>query len=217
MDVSEYRERFTPGESAPGWEAIDRAVEPLYPGQKPKHYAATPHQSLGGKDPIDGVSFYNADYEGRPYTHVVTYGFSELYYDENSVGKDFSKAGFELTFRVAPFGDEPDGPTWAFGLIQNLARYVFGSKTWFAPGHHIDANGPIRIDVDTKLTALGFLEDPQLGTIDTVHGSVQFVQMFGLTSKEFEMASGGTQISEILEPHREANPLLITDLARGDL
>ena len=41
MDIEEYRRLYKSGVSAPGWDAIDRAVTAIYPGQKPKHYAAT--------------------------------------------------------------------------------------------------------------------------------------------------------------------------------
>lgn len=214
MELSEYRERFTAGESSPGWDAIDQAVKPLYPGQEPRHLAATPHYSLGGNDPIDGISFYAAEHDGQHYTHVVSYGFSSLYYDEESAGGEFSRFGFELTFRVAPFEGDRDGPIWAANLIQNIARYVFSKNTWFEPNHYMDGGGPIRLGTDTDLTALAFIEDPELGSIDTVHGRVQFLQIVGLTTGEFERARSGIGVPKLLEPLREHNPLLITDLSR---
>ena len=40
---------------APGWDAIDAALDRLYPGIEPKHYATLLKWSLGGPDPLDGI------------------------------------------------------------------------------------------------------------------------------------------------------------------
>ena len=43
-----------------GWDAITARFEQLYPGQTdPKHYGTLIKYSLGGKDPIDGISIYD--------------------------------------------------------------------------------------------------------------------------------------------------------------
>lgn len=217
MNIEEYRRLYSSEDSAPGWESIDKAVKGVYPNQEPRHIAAVPHYAVGGKDPIDGVSLYQASYEGQDYTHLVTYGFSSLYYDEESVGADHSRWGFELTMRVVPYSDDIDDPLWAVAVMQNLARYVFGSKKWFEPGHYIPANGPIRTDVDTALVGLTFDLDPELGTIDTPHGQVQFLQMFGITESELAVLSEGGTVQEVLAEHRPQNPLLLTDLNRTDV
>ena len=214
MNLEEYKEKYT-NDDAPGWLAIDEKLESLYPGQEPKHWAAVPHYSIGGEDPIDGISIYEAEYKGEKYYHFVTYGFSNLYYDEKEVGKDFSKFGFELTFRLKPYHLDENGPGWVIHLIQNIARYVFKSGNWFEPFHYMPANGQIRTDCDTKLTGLAFLLDPELGAIDTPHGEVQFLQMFGINDEELEKIKSEEQTSEkLIGRHREDNPLLITDLCR---
>ena len=79
-----------------------------------------------------------------PHLHLVTYGFSHLYYDEDHLGKDFSRFGFELTFRLRQDPADDDMPMWAINLSQNIALYVFKSGKWFEPGHYIPANGPIK-------------------------------------------------------------------------
>ncbi len=217
MNKEQYRQRFKEGESAPGWDAIDEVARRVYGDQEPRHLAATPHCSLGGKDPIDGISLYDAEYKGVSYVHFVTYGFSSLYYDEDSVGADFSRFGFELTCRVVPLPEETDGPLWVASMIQNIARYVFKANTWFEPNHNLDAKGPLRANTDTKLEGLAFPEDPEFGTIDTVHGRVQFLQMFGLTRKELERIAAGATTAEILDVHREHNPMLVVDVLRDEL
>ena len=185
MKLDEYKAQFTK-DDAPGWLAIDEALKKLYPEQEPKHWAAVPHYSVGGNDPIDGISIYEAEYNGEKYFHFVTYGFSNLYYDEENVGEEFSKFGFELTFRLKPFHLDTEGPGWVVHLIQNIARYVFDSGNWFEPGHYMPANGPLRMGCDTKLTGIAFDLDPELGKIGTPHGEVQFLQMYGITDEEIE-------------------------------
>lgn len=214
MNLKEYKKKYST-EDAPGWLAIDEAIEKLYSGQDPKHWAATPHYAVGGKDPIDGISFYEAYHKGELYYHFLTYGFSNLYYNEEHVGDDFSKYGFELTFRIKPYHLDKDGPTWVFHLIQNIARYVFNSGKWFEPFHYMPANGQIRLNSDTKLTGIAFLLDPELGEIKTPHGEVQFLQMFGITDEEYnELKSAEIDASHLINEHSKNNPLLITDLGR---
>lgn len=217
MNLEEYKEKFSEDDT-PGWSAIDAEMEKLYPGQEPKHWAATPHYSVGGDDPIDGISFYEANYDGETYYHFVTYGFSNLYYDEEHVGEKFSKWGFELTFRLKPYHLDDKGPTWVYGLMQNIARYVFNSKNWFEPYHYMPANGQIRLSCDTKLTGIAFLLDPDLGKISTPHGEVQFLQMFGITDEEIDLLkSEKIDVNELVEKHSKSNPMLITDLERDSV
>lgn len=82
--------------------------------------------------------------------------------------------------------DEEEPPAWALNLLQNLGRYVFSSGHVFASGDHMDANGPIWLGSDTKLTALAYIDDPQLPAVDTPTGRVEFVQMVGITADELE-------------------------------
>lgn len=210
-----YIKKFKNTDSAPGWDSIDKALKKIYPIQEPKHYAATPHYSVGGDDPLDGISIYKAQLNGEEYFHIITYGFSELYYDEEAFGGDYSKFGFELTIRVKPFKLDDEYPFWALNMLQNIARYVFKSGNWFEQYHYMPANGPLREGCDTELTALAFVTDPELGSIKTLHGEVQFLQIFGLNDFEFnEIKSSGETAENVIEQHRLKNPLLITDLER---
>lgn len=149
---------------------------------------------------------------------------SELYYSPESVENEFSGWGFEFTFRIVPFAGDKDAdkaknePYWAMNLMQNLAKYVFNSKKWFEAYHFIPANGPIRLDSDTKLVGIAFVPDPQLGVIDTPHGEVSFLQMVGLTQQELDWIYQDTttsRVEQLIDKMRQDNPLLITDLTRG--
>ncbi len=201
----------------PGWDAINAGLAALYPGQEPKHFGTALPYTLGGNDPLDGISVYWAE-SPRPHWHYVTYGFSELY-DKQSDDAADSGYGFELTFRlaVAPGQGADDAPpVWPMNLLQNLARYVFSSGNVFEAGHHLDANGPIALDTDTVLRHLALVEDPQLPPRDTPNGRVRFLQIVGLADDEMA-AVRRWSTQGVLDALLPAMPLWITDLQRGSL
>ena len=147
-----------------GWDAINAALARLYPGQAPRHYGTGLSHTLGGEDPLDGVSIY-WNPTPRPHWHYISYGLSELY-DKQSDDPQESGFGFELSFRLAAAPEQDSSsepPLWPLDLLQNLARYVFRSGYVFEAGHHLDANGPIALDEPTQLRHLAFVPDPQLG------------------------------------------------------
>lgn len=201
----------------PGWDALNQALGALYPGQEPKHFGTAMPWTLGGQDPLDGISVYWSD-TPQPHWHYVSYGFSELYTKESEDPQE-SGFGFELTFRLAAeAGADQDSvpPTWPMSLLQNLARYVFKSGNGFEQGHHLDANGPIALDTGTALRHLVFMHDPQLPAMDTPHGRVRLLQVIGLTDDEMAAVKrwSSTALLALLEP---AMPLWITRLERGSL
>jgi hypothetical protein len=215
MDIKEYRRKYKDNDANPGWDSIDHAFKKIYGDQEPKHWAPVIHHMLGGEDPLDGISLYKSFSGSIEHFHFVTYGFSQLYYDEEAFGSDYSKFGFELTFRLKPFESDDEYPTWVINLLQNIARYVFSSGKWFEEFHYMNANGPIRLDTDTAITALAFCIDPELGVIETPHGEVQFLQMFGITSNEYEqLKTKGINAESLFQKHKASNPLFITDLNR---
>ncbi len=210
MTTEEYSKKFTE-EEAPGWLAMDAAIDALYPGQEPRHYASVIKYMLGGPDPLDGTSVYDS-HEQTFHRHIISYGMSELYYAPESVGKEFSNWGFEFTMRIKSREGEDD-PKWVIGLMNNLARYVFQSGNWFDEYHYIPANGPIRLDYKTDKVGILFVSDPQLGSIETPHGKVTFLQMIGVTEEQLtRLKSSPEQAEMLVEEMRVNNPLFITDL-----
>ena len=131
-------------DDAPGWAAIDAALRKVYGEQEPQHWGTVIPMMLGGQDPLDGISVYDAE----DHWHYVTYGFSELF-DKETDDKAWSGYGFELTFRLRKTDPEP--PKWCASLLQNLARYVFRTHNGFAPGHKMGLNSPIALDHDTAI------------------------------------------------------------------
>ncbi|NUR69641.1 MAG: suppressor of fused domain protein [Hamadaea sp.] len=203
---------MTDTDLSPGWDAIDAALAPLYPGIEPMHYGTIIKWSLGGDDPLDGVSVYRRD----DHWHFVSYGMSELY-DKESDDPDVSGWGFEFTFRLGRAADEDTPPVWALNFLQNLARYVFTTGNVFEPGHHINLNGPIAVDQpSTLIRAAVFAEDPELGVIDTPHGTVRFLQIVGITLDEYAAVEvwDATRLLSVLSAYL---PKLVTDLSRASL
>lgn len=216
MDLAEYQQKFAE-DSAPGWEALDVRLREVYGEQEPQHWGTVINYQLGGPDPIDGISAYSCRDGGRPHLHFTTFGYSSLYYDEESVGGDESGYGFEMTFRLASELPPAEPPIWVCNLLQNLARYVFETGKVFGNHHWVPANGPIHSDTDTDIVGLGFVVDPTLGSVGTPHGRVDYIQAFGLTQSEIDgLIAKRITCREIIDRLKADNPLLITDLNRRD-
>lgn len=218
MDLAEYRRRYGNQDAAtPGWDAINARLHEIYQDQEPKHWGTIIKHMLGGPDPIDGISAYQCTDGGIDHLHFITFGYSTLYYDEEAVGKDFSRFGFEMTFRLASKLPPAEEPIWVCNLLQNLSRYVFKTGKWFQEYHWIPANGPIRAGSQTDIVGLAFLNDPMLRPVDSPHGRVEFIQAFGITQNELNAFKDTKHTAQtVVEHHRRMNPLLVTDLSRTD-
>ncbi|WP_458123603.1 suppressor of fused domain protein [Paenibacillus sp. Z3-2] len=203
---------MTHEENTSGWDAIDKAIGDLYGEQEPRHYGTALPYMLGGPDPLDGISVYAVD-KLMHHWHFVTYGFSELYEKEM---QDASRSGygFELTFRLTRSEEETEPPAWALNLLQNVGRYVFNSGNVFHAGDYMDANGPICLESDTLLTALAFIEDPDLPEISTPNGSVKFIQIVGISGRELEMIQTWNTRG-FLSACSSFTPKYVTDLMRN--
>jgi hypothetical protein len=195
--------------AAPGWDAISAELDRLYPGQEPKHYGTVIPYSLGGPDPIQGISVYEA--AGPDHWHYVTYGFSELYEKETDEPAT-SGYGFELTLRLARH--EPEPPFYPLSFLQNLARYVFSTGCTFASGHHMDLNGPIEVDSSSAITAICFARDPELPPLATPNSRLQFLQIVGLTEDELVAVKVWNTV-RFLDLLAERSPKLVTDARRS--
>lgn len=195
---------------SPGWDAIRDALHAVYGRPPDAHYGTVVPFRLGGPDPIDAFSVWRTG----DVLHYVTYGFTELHQKETD-DPAVSGYGFELTFRLRHPGD--DVPLWPMSLVQNLARYVFKTGNVFAPGHHLDANGPIARDEPTALCAIAFAEDPDLPAgVESPHGRFRFVQIVGLTRGEYD-AVLRWNTAGVLDRLRERLPALETELGRASL
>ncbi len=196
-----------------GWEAIDRALRELHPrppGHEPLHWPTILKWSLGGKDPLDGISAYASDRE-RPHWHLVSYGLSELYSKESN-DPSTSGFGFELTLRLNRAADDEQPPAWALDLLRHLARHVFQTQQLLEPGQVL-ASAPLGPGSAPALRAVLFAVDPDLGAVETPNGRLEFVQVVGVTSDELAVIESwdGVRFAELLAAR---DPLLVTDLTR---
>jgi len=208
-----YRQTFTE-DDAPGLDAINNKEKEIYGNAEPTHIATVVPYELGGPDPLWAVEYFISEKQQKHFHHI-SLGFTNLFYDEGFSEDEVNGFGFELTFRHLPIKSDPEQLIWPADLIQNIAKYVFETKNIFNDYHYMSCNGPIHLGTETQITAIVFITDPEMKVIKTPHGSVQFLQIFGITSQEYlDLKEKKYSSKELLEKHIQANPLLITDLTR---
>jgi hypothetical protein len=194
-----------------GWDAIDKVLKEEYPEQVPQHYAPKVYYSLGGNEPLDGISVY-VDKKNKCY-HYITYGFSEIYKKETE-DKEISGFGFELTFRLKYSEFSETYPIWPIIFLQNIAKVTFSKGLTFQEFQTL-SSGPIRLEPSTEIKGILFTLDPTLKKIETENGKVEFLQIFGLISSEYQnIIDKKTDRREFIKGKRDENPLLITDVER---
>jgi hypothetical protein len=193
-------------DNAPGWDAIEATVtERLDIDGEPLHWSTG---VLPGQDGVYGISAYRLP----ELWFFVTFGLTELY-EKESENAAVSGWGFELTMRTPRADRDPQPPHWPRALLVRLGEYVFTRASPFGPGHRLDPSGPITGSPDTRLTAVAFTADPQLPPIKTPNGSVDFLQVVGITADELERMQRSST-AEVLESLASHNPDLVTDPAR---
>ncbi len=194
-----------------GWDAIDKILKKEYGNQVPQHYAPKVYYSLGGNEPLDGISIY-VDIENKCY-HYITYGFSEIY-EKETEDKEISGFGFELTFRLKYAEFSENYPTWPINLLQNIAKVTFSKGMRFKEFQTL-SSGPIRLEPSTEIKGILFILDPTLKEMKTENGKVGFLQIFGLTSTEYQnIIDKKTNRRKLISEELNKNPLLITDVER---
>lgn len=206
-------------DEAPGWAAINQACERLYPDQSENLAWAPPLPPQLGGGPLSSIQIYRSNHVAWHW-HYVTLGFSDLFGERLADSPEaVSGLGFELTFRLLDRGAEDptsQPPGWPVSLLNNLANYCFKRNRLLAAGHSMDAGGPIKLDDPTKLHALAFIADRELGSIETPSGRVDFVQAVGLTIAERQAATRW-QVDRFMKLFESRFPLSISMLERGDL
>lgn len=216
MTLEEFREKAQDKEWAPGWDEIEDAFRAVYGNQEPQHFGTviTKRAMFGGPEYLDGYSAYQSQ---KGYSHVVTFGMSELYADEESLGKQYSKWGYEMTVKLK--GIAPADTVWAMNMMGNLARYTFQSERWFEPGQYVGSSqNPQSInlgDPESKITALLIAEDTEIAGRQTIYGELLFLQLVGITDAEFQAVKADRSlVPKLLENLRADYPDLETDMRR---
>ncbi|XP_075147067.1 suppressor of fused domain protein [Haematobia irritans] len=191
---------------------IDKLLS-VYPDQpNPLQVTTVLKYWLGGQDPLDYISMfsYGGDLSKKipPHWFYVSFGLSDLHGDgrvhvldsEDSEIQSRSGMGFELTFRLLKTSEElreenenPTKrirpPTWPANLMQNLARYCFRTGNRLCFGDNIPWRKGLDDRFDTPLQNILIAEDPQLKSMSTPFGTVDFCQIVGVTYEELEQAA----------------------------
>ncbi len=189
---------------APGWDALDRAL------------------GAGG----EALRFDVESAEGAPCLASVvarrqgghwlfaTYGLTELF-EKSSPDADLSGHGYELVLRLETRGDDPP-PAWPAELLRAVAGYVEASGAQLDDGHYIDVGEPLGRGLETRLTALLVVSDPELAAFDGPFGRVRFLALVGVTADELELLLDWSVAGLASELARD-NPLLLTKPERASL
>jgi hypothetical protein len=153
---------------------------------------------------LQGVSAYR----GPSWWYLVTYGLTELFAKESD-DSERSGWGYELTMRT-PLTDE--APAWAFGVLVALAGLTRQKQIAFGVGHRLQTGHPLA-GLPTRLTAVAFTLDPELGAIATPHGKVEFLLVVGITTEELERMKATSTAAVLAELDPAMH--LVTDPSRA--
>ncbi|MEU6717936.1 suppressor of fused domain protein [Nonomuraea sp. NPDC046802] len=184
-------------------QAIAAALHLLHPDEQPLRWSTETRIGQG----VQELSAHRADNHWL----LVTHGFSDLD-DILELDTPTSGLGFELTMRVPRRQDDDLPPGWALQTLRNLGEYVFGDGYPFADGHRMGVAGQLGPET-SRLNALAFITDPQLGTINTPNGTVEFITAVGVTREELAEAKA-TSNNAVLARLTGDNGLPITDVTR---
>ena len=216
MTKEEFLKRLQEDEQySPGWQSIDRAFEKLYPGQEPEHFGTilTSRAMLGGDEYLDGFSVYSSP---KGYKHLVTYGMTVLYGDEDAFGGEWNGWGYEMTIKLLE--TDTANCMWAIDMLSNLARYTYKTERFFQPNQYIKGNGTsLHIGSDSLITALLLVNDTEAEPQMSVYGKTEFIQLVGITEAELQaIVEDKNNISKLIDRMRaDGNTDLVTDMKRS--
>lgn len=216
MTKEEFLTRLKEDEEySPGWQAIDDAFEKLYPGQNPDHFGTvmTSRAIFGGDEYLDGFSIYNSP---KGYKHLVTYGMTVLYGDEDAFGGEWNGWGYEMTIKLK----EKDSKScmWAIDMMSNLARYTYKTERFFETNQYVKGSGTsLHIGTDSLITALLLVNDTEAEPQTSVYGKTEFIQLVGITEAELgAIMEDKNNIPELIERMKaDGNVDLVTDMKRS--
>ncbi len=202
-------------EYSPGWQAIDDAFEKLYPGQIPDHFGTfmTARAIMGGDQYLDGCSIYSSP---KGYKHLVTYGMTVLYGDEDAFGGEWNGWGYEMTLKLKE--KDTESCMWAVDMMSNLARYTYTTERFFEPNQYVKGNGtPLHTGTDSLITALLLVNDTEAEPQMSVYGKTEFIQLVGITESELQaIIADYNNIPRLIAcMEADGNADLVTDMRRS--
>ena len=202
-------------EYSPGWQAIDDAFEKLYPGQNPDHFGTimTSRAIFGGDEYLDGFSVYSSP---KGYKHLVSYGMTVLYGDEEAFGGEWNGWGYEMTMKLKE--KDTESCMWAIDMMSNLARYTYKTGRFFEPSQYVKGSGTsLHIGTDSLITALLLVNDTEAEPQTSVYGKTEFIQLVGITESEIQaIIDDRNNIPRLIELMKaDGNEDLVTDMSRN--
>uniref|UniRef100_A0A2C9LFB6 Suppressor of fused homolog n=1 Tax=Biomphalaria glabrata TaxID=6526 RepID=A0A2C9LFB6_BIOGL len=222
-----------------GVQAIDRTLKRVYPEPLNPFSVSSPEKKIwnGGLLPLDYIKVFlnlGTPFYRIPHWHYVTYGLSDLHGDGRVhvfKGRDQpSGFGFELTFRLKKDSNENVPPSWPVTLLNDLSRYVFKTGIelctfdyipWFDALNKVGkerSRNPIITPCPSNsyINHMIVVNDPQLLSLDTASGTVNFLQIVGVLKEEFHYARSWktSGIVDQLEIHPQSGNMLVTDISR---
>ena len=202
-------------EYSPGWQAIDDAFEKLYPGQNPDHFGTimTSRAIFGGDEYLDGFSVYSSP---KGYKHLVSYGMTVLYGDEEAFGGEWNGWGYEMTMKLKE--KDTESCMWAIDMMSNLARYTYKTGRFFEPNQYVKGSGTsLHIGTDSLITALLLVNDTEAEPQTSVYGKTEFIQLVGITESEIQaIIDDRNNIPRLIGLMKaDGNEDLVTDMSRN--
>ena len=202
-------------EYSPGWQAIDDAFEKLYPGQNPDHFGTimTSRAIFGGDEYLDGFSVYSSP---KGYKHLVSYGMTVLYGDEEAFGGEWNGWGYEMTMKLKE--KDTESCMWAIDMMSNLARYTYKTGRFFEPNQYVKGSGTsLHIGTDSLITALLLVNDTEAEPQTSVYGKTEFIQLVGITESEIQaIIDDRNNIPRLIGLMKaDGNEDLVTDMNRN--
>ncbi|HFR3797418.1 TPA: suppressor of fused domain protein [Streptococcus suis] len=215
-DVEDNSIELENDDSALGWDAITEEFERIYPEQQdPKHYGTLIKYFMGGPDPLDGISVYDAG----EFWHFISYGLTELYAKE-SEDLEYSGFGFEFTFKLKKSGGDDEKEILSVcSNLQKLARYVFESGNVIGSTEYIYTRQEEGIDAKqmSKLTGFITASDDLVSTISTPYGQVSFITLIGATDAELKAIYESDNSKELIKELQMKLGNQLTDYHRESL
>lgn len=215
MTKKEFLEKIAEDEEySPGWQAIDNAFEKLYPGQKPAHFGTNMVNRVifGGDEYLDGYSIYTSS---KGYKHLVTYGMTVLYGDEEAFGGEWNGWGYEMTIKLK--AENLEDCMWAISMLSNLARYTYQTENYFEPRQYVKGKKLLsQIGIESKIVAFLLVEDTEALSQESVYGKTEFIQLVGITESELcAVMEDSDNIDVLIEAMKaDGNAELVTDMTR---
>jgi len=166
---------------------------------------------------LDVIKIFDNRQFGERHWHYVGFGLSNLYgcsdqgddadeeYEDDDTDEPRSYRNYELTIRIPNTG-EMEPSYWAVDALGGIANAIVSNGLDLG-----NAAGYLKVGdlPDTTIKGFALAIDVQLGTVDSLSGPIDMVQLVGVTADELDwIEEHGT--FPFLEKLSETNPAFLT-------